>query len=465
MSEKQRQIKQLWKDALTGRISRRDVIRRGTALGLGGMTLAALSQESLRATLAAEEGSPTVTFYDWMTSLHPAFYDVGDATGVAVEIAPVENFGNDRFIAEANDETSTWDVYAGATPFLEMLQLVATGTIEPWDAYVTDEIKNNLFPATLEEGSLDGNWYVWPLLLDICVQASHAGILEQAGIDPEVAPATWDEFIANAQKVQESGAAPFGLLFDNRDWRSLIPIAHSINTDVYTPDGLFRYNSDAAVQSLEILKSMMQWTVPNVLEGGEPSSQTLIDLTTWAAEQAGYMFKYQNAPLGHSFTWPDPSQLRLARLPKTPDGVGGTVFWNTGAVLFKYGNNKPKMVEYIQAVQNDDAFWRNSVIGDPEAGTSSVGQLPVTQSVWESWEASPPDYVTANPWVFEVRDALAEASAIAPSLLSISQFDVARPIWHKYLTGETADAATAGQEAFDAVLAEYKKQTGNDPQV
>jgi hypothetical protein len=73
--------------------------------------------------------------------------------------------------------------------------------------------------------------------------------------------------------------------------------------------------------------------------------------------------------------------------------------------------------------------------------------------------------VTANPWVFEVRDALADASAIAPSLLSISQFDVARPIWHKYLTGETADAATAGQEAFDAVLAEYKKQTGNDPQV
>ncbi len=160
---------------------------------------------------------------------------------------------------------------------------------------------------------------------------------------------------------------------------------------------------------------------------------TLVDQATWAAEQAGYYFKYQNAPLTYSFTWPDPSQLRLARLPKTADGVGGTVFWDTGAVLFKYGNNKPKMVEFIQAIQKDDAIWQNSVQGDPDAGTSAVGQLPVTQSNWADWEASPPDYVTANPWVFEVRDALADASAIAPSLLSISQFDVARPIWQKYL--------------------------------
>ncbi len=96
------------------------------------------------------------------------------------------------------------------------------------------------------------------MLLDICLQASHAGILEKAGIDPEAAPATWDEFVANAQKVQESGAAPFGLLFDNRDWRSLIPIAHSIDTDVYTPDGLFRYNSDACRAGAGNLKSMMQ---------------------------------------------------------------------------------------------------------------------------------------------------------------------------------------------------------------
>lgn len=455
----------LWQDALTGKISRRDVLIRGAALGVSAPVLAALAQETIRGTLAAEEGKPVATFYDWELNLHPGIYAVGDAQGVTVEVAPTENFGNDRFIAEANDENSTWDMYGGVTPFLEMLQLVATGTIEPWDAYVTDEIKADLFPATLEEGSVDGSWYVWPLLLDICVQASNGAVLEKAGIDPTVAPATWDEFIANAQKVQESGAAPYGLTFDNRDWRSLIPVTHSISTDVYSPDGLFLYNSDAAVEALEIMKRMMEWTSADILAAAGVDNTVLVDQATWASEQAGYYFKYQNAPLTYSATWADPSKLNLARLPKTEAGVGGTVFWDTGAVLFKYGANKAKMVEFIQAIQQDQAIWENSVQGNPDEGTTPVGQMPVTQSTWANWEAETPEFVSNNPWVFDIRDALADARAIAPSLLSIKQFDVARPLWHKYLSGETADARTAGQEALDAVAAEYKAQTGNDPQL
>ncbi len=455
----------LWQDALTGKISRRDVLIRGAALGISAPVLAALAQETIRGTLAAEEGKPVATFYDWELNLHPGIYAVGDAQGVAVEVAPTENFGNDRFIAEANDQSSTWDMYGGVTPFLEMLQLVATGTIEPWDAYVTDEIKADLFPATLEEGSVDGSWYVWPLLLDICVQASNGAVLEKAGIDPTVAPATWDEFIANAQKVQESGAAPYGLTFDNRDWRSLIPVTHSISTDVYSPDGLFLYNSDAAVEALEIMKRMMEWTSADILAAAGVDNTVLVDQATWASEQAGYYFKYQNAPLTYSATWADPSKLTLARLPKTEAGVGGTVFWDTGAVLFKYGANKAKMVEFIQAIQQDQAIWENSVQGNPDEGTTPVGQMPVTQSTWANWEAETPEFISSNPWVFDIRDALADARAIAPSLLSIKQFDVARPLWHKYLSGETADARTAGQEALDAVAAEYKAQTGNDPQL
>ena len=59
-----------------------------------------------------------------------------------------------------------------------------------------------------------------------------------------VAPKNWDEYIANAKTVQESGAAPFGCTFDFHAWRSLIPITHSISTDVYDENGLFMWNSD-----------------------------------------------------------------------------------------------------------------------------------------------------------------------------------------------------------------------------
>jgi multiple sugar transport system substrate-binding protein len=445
----------LFSDALAGRIDRRTLLTRAAALGISAPVAAALAQESVRGVLAAQDGNPNSTFYAWMIRLHPDIPVVGEEQGVAVETAPTENFGFDRFIAEANQEMSTWDSYGGVTPFLEMIPLVETGTIEPWTPYL---------PEGLEEGTYNGEFYVWPLLLDICVQAWNADLVEQAGLDPEAAPATWDEFIENARTVQESGVAPYGLIFDNRDWRSLIPVTHSISTDVYTPDGLFRYDSEPAIQAVEILKRMMELTAVDVLAPGSVDAVVLADEAVWAAQQAAYYFKYQNAPLRNAAQWPDPTKLMLGNLPAPEGGVGGTAFWDTGAVLFKNGRNKEKAVEFLTALSNDERIWRNSVIGTPDEGVPPAGQVPVLESLWTQWEASPPDWLAANPWAREIFDSLDTASAIAPSVLGIKQFDTARPEWHKYLSGEVADAKTAMTAAMDAVRAEFKRQTGQDAQ-
>jgi len=457
------QIGELFRDAFAGRLGRRDLFQKAAALGISASAVAGMARFGLaNSAYAAEEGKPSVTFYDWMLNLHPNIYDVGDETGVNVEVAPTENFGSERFIAEAKDKKSTWDMYGGVTPFLEMIGLVATETIEPWDPYVTDDLKNDFFPATLAEGTYNGSFYVWPLLLDICVQAWNADLVEKAGLDPTVAPKTWDEFIANSKKVKDSGVAPYGCTFDNRDWRSLMPVTHSFSTDVYTPDGLFRYNSDAAVSALEVLKQLMPLTSADVLAAAGVDNTVLVDEAAFAAGQAAYYFKYQNAPLRNAAQWTDPSKLMLAKLPAQAGTAGGSVFWDTGAVLFKYGANKPKAVEFLTAVSKDQRVWKNTVVGNPDEGTTPVGQLPVLQSVWAGWDAAPPDWITANQWVYAIKDSLATSQAIAPSILSIGQFDVARPLWHQYLSGEVADAKTALQNAYDAVRAEFKKQTGKD---
>ncbi len=454
----------LFTDALAGRIDRRTVLARAAALGISAPIAGFLAQETARGALAFQESQPNTTFYEWMLRLHPTLNLIGEEQGVTVETAPTTNFGFDRFIAEANEETSTWDSYGGVTPFLEMIALVQTGTIEPWDAYLPEGMIDDFAPATRAEGTWDGQFYVWPLLLDICIQAYNADLVAQAGLDPEVAPATWDEFIENARTVQESGVAPFGLVFDNRDWRSLIPITHSISTDVYTPDGLFMYDSEPAIQALEILGRMMELTIPDVLTPGEPSAPLLVEEAAFQAQQAAYHFKYQNSPLRVASQWPDPSQLVIARLPAPEGGVGGTVFWDTGAVLFKYGRNKEQAVSFYTAFSTDDRVWENSVVGDLDEGIPPAGQLPILQSKWAEWEANPPEWLTENPWAQGIYDSLENASAIAPSILAVKQFDVARPEWHRYLTGEVPDAKTALTAAMDAVRAEFKLQTGQDPQ-
>ena len=454
----------LFADALAGRIDRRTLLTRAAALGVSAPVAAALAQETIRGALAFQERQPITTFLEWMTRLHPLIHTVGEEQGVTVEVAPLSNFGFDRFVAEANQGTSTWDSFAGVTPFLEMIGLVNSGTIEPWDEYLPEGMLDDFAPSIRAEGTWDGKFYVWPLLLDICVQARNADLVEKAGLDPEVAPKTWDEFIENARTVQESGVAPFGLVFDNRDWRSLIPITHSISTDVYTPDGLFMYDSEPAIQALEILGRMMELTIPDVLTPGEPSAPILVEEAAFQGQQAAYSFKYQNSPLRFASQWPDPSKLRISRLPAPEGGAGGTVFWDTGAVLFTHGQNKQQAVDFFTALSTDQRIWEFSVVGDPEEGIPPAGQLPVLESQWAAWEENPPEWISANPWTWEIRDSLADASAIAPSILAIKQFDTARPEWHKYLTGEVTDAKTAGTNAMNAVRAEFKRETGNDAQ-
>lgn len=459
------QIRALFRDAMSGRISRRDVMKRGAALGVSATVLAALAQETMRGALA-QERDPIATYYNWMTDLHPSIFPISEEQGFGVEIAPTTGFGFDRFVAEAQQQTSTWDIYGGVTPFLEMIALAESGTIEPWDQYLPAGAVDDLVPATREEGTYNGSLYVWPFLLDVIVQGWNAGIIEKAGLDPEVAPKTWDEYLANAQKVKDSGAAPYGCTFDFHDWRSLLPVTHSISTDVYTEAGLFKYTSDAAVQALEILKQMMPLTSADVLSEGSTDGgvNATPDEQAFAAEQAGYYIKYQNAHLRMAAAWPDPSKVRIAALPVAEGGVGGTVFWDTGIVLFTYGQNKQKAGEYVVALSKDDRIWQNSIEGNMDEGSIPVGQLPILQSKWKEWETNAPEWVSANPWARSMYDGLANAKAIAPSILSVTQFTVARPEWIKYLSGEVADARTALQAAQDAVAAEYTKQVpGGDP--
>jgi ABC-type glycerol-3-phosphate transport system substrate-binding protein len=317
----------------------------------------------------------------------------------------------------------------------------------------------DLFPPIRQEGSYKDQFYVWPWLLDVIVQGWNAELVTAAGLDPEAAPATWDEYLANAQKVIDSGAAPFGCTFDFHAWRSLIPITHSISLDVYDPEtGLFMWNSDPAVEALEIMKRMMPLANPDVLNPGSTDggvNQTP-DEQAFASRAVAYYIKYQNAHLRFASTWEDPSQIRFGALPKTEDGAGGTVFWTTGAVLLKYGEDKEQAGQYMDMLTRDQRIWEHSIKGNLPA-EPAVGQLPVYMSIWDEYEANRPDWLT--DWAFAIKDGLGAAQAITPTILSIQQFDLAAPFYTAYLRGEKTDAKAALTEAMDAVQAAYEEAT------
>jgi len=437
-------------------IDRGQLLRRGAAIGLAAPTLSFL----VDAGVAAGAGRAlTPTFYQWIYDLHPDIpkginKDFAKNHKLDAKIAPVQGFGIQRFLAEAKQKKSTWDVYVGVTPFVEMAQLKETGAIEPWDAYMPAAVKRDIIPSIHKEVMVDGKIYSWPFLLDIIVQARNSELVQKAGLDPEANPKTWDELIRNAKTVVDKKAAPFGVTFDAHGWRSLAPITHTFSTNVYYGPGLFDFTHPAAVNALEVMKRMKELANPNVLEPGKTDggvNQTP-DEEAFAARQVAYFIKYQNAPIRFAGTWPDPGKLRMAGLPKQPGGAGGTVFWTTGASLFKYGQNKQEAADYLTALTYDNRIWQRS-LGNSHGG---AGQLAPYTTLWKKWSANPPSWLPEwGPLVFK---QLGASRAIKTNKFGLSQFNIGQPYWEKYLKGDEKNPKKALLAAKNAVYAEYKKK-------
>ncbi len=467
MSDNRQSIEsQLLAQFQRGQISRRAFIQRMMMAGLGLAGMSVLGIENVLAQDSTEAASTrplTPTIYQWMIDLHPGIPDINAAFGdVNQQIAPVAGFDTSRFVAEAKNQMSTWDLYLGATPFVDMAALVKTGAIEPWDPYIPKDVLDDIIPAVREESTFEGKLYHWPFLLDIIVQAYNKAITDAAGL-PDTAPADWDEYLANSKTVLDKNAARYGCTFDAHGWRSLVPITHSFSTDVwYTLEGdpnpgqLFDFTNPAVVDALKVMKQMLDLSSANALQPGATDggvNQTP-DEVAFGAQQVAYYIKYQNAPLRFASTWEDPSTLRLGALPKAKGGAGGTVFWNTGAVLFKYGQNKQKAADYMVKLTRDAKIWQDSIAGTAQA---HPGQLPPYQSIYDGWAKDKPDWLTAQPWVSVVGAQLASAKAIPNHAFGLQQFIIGQPLWEKFLSGEEADPVVALQAAKDAVVAEIKK--------
>jgi hypothetical protein len=202
------------------------------------------------------------------------------------------------------------------------------------------------------------------------------------------------------------------------------------------------------------MKQMLDLSSANALQPGTTDggvNQTP-DEVAFAAQRVAYYIKYQNAPLRFAANWPDPKALKMAGLPS--GGEGATVFWTTGACLFKYGQNKEKAAEYMKALTYSNQIWQDSIAG---SASGQPGQLPPYKSVYAAWEQEKPDWLTAQAWVPLVRGQLDVAKAIPNHAFGLQQFIIGQPIWEKYLKGEESDPKAAMQEAKDAVVAEIKK--------
>jgi ABC-type glycerol-3-phosphate transport system substrate-binding protein len=446
---------ELYYQFATGKLSRFKFISRMAAIGCTALTVDAFLQayrpgivQAAERALEQRPASPSdtvsITVYDWILNLNPVLYSLVKTYNAAhkgskpvkLDVAASANFSINQFLLEARHRKSTWDVYFGTTPFVEMSQLLATGATEPWDPYVSKKWMSDLIPAVRRESTVNGKLTDFPMLLDVIGYGYRKDYFRLAGI--KAPPLTWEAYIATARtisaKLRSHKPRVYGATYDvTRPWRCFIPIAHSIDTNIYTSDGYLNWSKkNVFKQVLTYMKEIIAYAPPDVYNPGLAEAASY-DEFEFKAGVAAMLEKYYNAPVRNAKVF-GMSRLGLERLPKpAAGGAGGTVFWNTGSGLLKYGQHKQEAAAFMEWLSYNPTFWKSSV---------SNAQLPCTTSAYKTvlkpWAPS---------WVYAVLAQLAFSKAIPNDLYNLAQFTALAKAYVPYLKGQISlDTALSNAE-------------------
>lgn len=141
---------------------------------------------------------------------------------------------------------------------------VNTGLALDLDPYMTDEIKNDYLPGTLELAQIGGKQYGLPLYQFQWGWGGNKRILEEAGIDWAAIQQngwTWSEFEAAAAKLTKTlsdGSTQYPLVTDGTSLDFIEMLSRNNNMpDVLDESGNFQWNDERIVDTLSFIKGLL----------------------------------------------------------------------------------------------------------------------------------------------------------------------------------------------------------------
>lgn len=122
--------------------------------------------------------------------------------------------------------------------------------------------QDRFYPAYLASGEAEGELWSLPFQRSTIVQYHNKDVYEEAGLDPEAPPTTWDELEEHAATIQDSGAAEYGLEIPSTQFGNWMFQAMAIQSgveDTAGVDGMVDYlDAPGSVEALEWWASMSE---------------------------------------------------------------------------------------------------------------------------------------------------------------------------------------------------------------
>ncbi|WP_051318447.1 extracellular solute-binding protein [Cohnella thermotolerans] len=274
------------------------------------------------------------------------------------------------------------DIIVGET---QMPGFALQGLLEPFPDDMAAEIRETIAPAAWKPMEVDGKIYGFASQPGVNSLFWNKKLVKEAGIDPDQAPKTWEELLADIEKVTEAGKGKFygGGVYAGPNaggylrFGPLLIVNHGGFTDA---SGNPAFNSDANVKTVEFLRKLNKnhpaGLMVNPTEGPyfdafkKQQTAYIIDGPWRASESASLGIDYGMSPI-----------------PLPEGGEAGNI--TIGAAFHavpKDAKNKEAAFEYIRAMYSDEI---QTLIAD--TGVRS----PVKKAIAESQ-----DYQSKHPEMY-----------------------------------------------------------------
>jgi sn-glycerol 3-phosphate transport system substrate-binding protein len=326
----------------------------------------------------------------------------------------------------------------------DLYTLIDNNLIVPLDSIEEDLswTEEQFFPAFLASGEAEGELWSLPFQRSTIVQYHNKDLFEEAGLDPEAPPTTWEELEQQAATIQEKGAAEFGIEIPSTQFGNWMFQAMAIQNGVEnTPgtDGMVDYLDDpGSVEALTWWKSLTE-------SGVMPSGTT-----EWASTPEDFlqgrtaMMWHTTGNLTNVKTNADfefgVSMLPAKQQPGSPTG-GGNLY------IFDRGDESTRAA----------AYEFSKCLTEPERAAEwsiASGYVATGQPAWDTDAMA--QYAEEFPQATVARDQLEFAQGETTSHENGRVSQAINDAIAAALTGQEPEAAlTDLQASIDAILEPY----------
>lgn len=464
-------------ESMTGQLSRREILKRGTALGLGapliGLTLSGQSRiayaqddatpppdPSAGNTIVAPEGLRTdlqgqrvnAVLAD-STDPNGPFLDAALARFSEITGAEATFIRGERAAdARLQSYRQQWAAEAGDNDVYQV-DVIWPGVVAEHAVDLSESLADLAalhFPAIVENNTVDGTLVGIPWFTDAGLLYYRTDLLEKYELEP---PTTWDELATAAQTIVEGEAAAnptfTGFVWQGRAYEGLTcnGLEWQVSSGgggIIDADGTVTVNNEQAIAAFDRARGWVNTISPE----GVTTYQEGESFNVWSAGNAAFM---RNWPYAFSASQDAPAVAGKVGVSVLPQGTGdgarnAATLGGWQLMVSRYSENQDAAIELVK------------FLCSPELQTAFAverSMLPTIGSVYDS-----PELAEANAFIPRLREVFEGGAVARPSSVTGDLYPEISQIYsqtlNQILTGqlEPADGAAQMEEQMTTLLEE-----------